>query len=319
MARRLMAAGRARAALAACALVAASALPSASARGQTLTLGDLVGATELARRVADFPRVDPATDAILARNVDRLARSLVLARPLADVVGEASRPDLLGRARWRQRRYDFRLPDSLGAVLDTMLLVVNGELRDALQSRATPAEIDRIRAPFDSLQDAQLRRSLDESAERLRRFEIMYGPGSVKLNAVEAVLNYASQFLPGFGVDPSAGPRPFELVAAYTSTYLTAVEGDARAVSAGEAGVRMYIFARGWGGDGGMKAVLMPRHVAAGWAFTGPGDVAMQAPWREGGRSGPFLAWGDIKVAYITGREKRLLVTRQLQMIPLVF
>ena len=292
---------------------------TAAARSTRLTLGDIVGAVELARRVADFPRVDPATDAILARNVDRLARSRVLTRPLDEVAGDAARPDLLGRARWRQRSYDFDLPDSLGAVLDTILLVVNGELRDALGARgAGEAEVARIRAPFDSLQDAQLRRSLDESAERLRRFEVMYGPGSAKLNWVEALLNYGAQWLPGFGVDARAGPRPFELVAAYTSTYLTMSDERARAVSAGETGLRMYIFARGWGGEGRM-GVLKPRHVAAGWAFTGPDDVALQAPWRERGRSGPFVAWGDIKVAYITGREKRLLVTRQLQMIPLVF
>lgn len=308
-------AGRLKSALVALAL----ATSSAPLAGQALTLGDLVASAELGRRVAELPRVDPSTDAILARNVERLARSRVLTRPLADIVGEASHPDLLGRARFRQRSYDFRLPDSLGAVLDTVLLVVNGEMHDALQGRVTEAEIQRIRAPFDSLLDAQLRRSLDESAERLRRFEIMYGPGSAKLNWVEALLNYGTQWVPGFGVDPLAGPRPFELVAAYTSTYLTTSDGKARALSAAETGVRMYIFARGWGGDGRVSGVLKPRHVAAGWAFTGPDDVGLQAPWRDGSRSGPFVSWGDLKAAYILGRECRVLVTRQLQLIPLVF
>ena len=306
---------RLRVAIVACAI----AIAPRDAAAQALTLGDIVGAVEVARRAADFPRVNPAVDAILVRNVDRLARSRVLARPLAEIAGEASHPDLLGRARWRQRSYDFRLPDSLGAVLDTVLLVVNGELRDALQPRATEAEIARIRAPFDSLMDAQLRRSLEEGAERLRRYEIMYGPGSVKLNALEALLNYGAQWLPGFGSDPRTGPKPFELVAAYTSTYLTSAGGKGRAVSAGEAGLRMYVFRTGWGGNGGIAAILRPAHVAAGWAFTGPDDVALQAPWRDGARSGPFVAWGEVKVAYILQRERRLLVTRQLQLIPLVF
>lgn len=284
-----------------------------------LTLADIVASAEYARRVSDFASRQPAADAILVRNLALLTTSTVLDRPLAEVAGSAARPDLLGRAKERQRRYDFRLPDSLPAVLDTIVMVVNGELRAALAGRATAEEIARIRAPFDSLLDAQLVRSLGESAEKLRRFEIMYGPGSVRLNLLEAGLNYAVQWVPGFGVDAQAGPRPFELIAAYAPTYLTMADGDARTVSVAETGVRMYIFKPGWGGEGKWQSLLQPRHVAAGWAFTGPEDVAFRNPWKERSRSGPFVSWGDIKIAYITGRESRVLITRQLRFIPLVF
>jgi hypothetical protein len=301
--------------LAGCALAAAP----ASARAQELTLGDIVASVEYARRITDFARQEPAVDAILVRNVDLLAQARVLTVPLADVVGQASHPDLLGRARLRQRSYDFRLPDNLPSVLDTILMVVNGELRDRLESRASASEIDRIRAPFDSLQSLQLRRALEESAEKLRRFELMYGPGSVRLNVVEALLNYGAQWLPGFGVDAQGGPRPFEIVAAYTSAYFTYADERARAVSAAETGVRMYIFREGWGEEGLLKALLRPRHVAAGWAFAGPEDIALQAPWRGNNRTGPFINWGDLKVARITGGESRWLVTRQLQFVPLLF
>jgi hypothetical protein len=291
----------------------------APAQVQRLTLGDLVASAEYARRVADFANRQPAADVILVRNVARLTASTVLDRPLDVVVGSASRPGILGRAKERQRSYDFRLPADLSAVLDTIVMVVNGEMRAALRDRATGEEIARIRAPFDSLLDAQLVRSLDESAETLRRFEIMYGPGSVRLNALEAGLNYLVQWVPGFGVDRLAGPRPFELVAAYAPAYVTFTDGEARALSAAELGIRMYIFSPKWGGGRGVPAVLQPRHVAAGWAFTGPTDVTLQSPWRDRSRSGPFVSWGELKVAYITGRDSRVLLTRQLRFIPLVF
>jgi hypothetical protein len=235
------------------------------------------------------------------------------------------RPGLLGRAKERQRSFDYRLPDSLPAVLDTIVMVVNGEMRRALAGRATEEEIARIRAPFDSLLDSQLARSLQESAEKLRRFEIMYGPGSVRLNMLETGLNYVAQWLPGFGVDPQAGPRPFEIVAAYAPSYFTFRDGDARMISAAETGIRMYMFGRRDDAAGSddmasrIAALLRPRHVAAGWAFTGPDDIALQNPWRSRTRSGPFLSWGDIKIAYMTGKDARVLVTRQLRFVPLMF
>jgi hypothetical protein len=294
------------------------------AGAQQLTLGDIVASAEYARRISNFPATQPAVDVILVRNLARLTSSNVLDRPLGVVAGEAMKPGLLGRAKERQRTYDYQLPDSLPAVLDTIVMVVNGEMRRALSGRATDAEIARIRAPFDSLLDAQLARSLQESAEKLRRFEIMYGPGSVRLNMLETGLNYVAQFIPGFGVDPQTGPRPFEIVAAYAPTYFTLSDGDARMVSAAETGIRMYMFGKRSDNPTNEMAskvagLLRPRHVAAGWAFTGPDDVALQNPWKSRSRSGPFLSWGDIKVAYMTGKDARFLVTRQLRFVPLVF
>jgi hypothetical protein len=293
-------------------------------RAQQLTLGDIVASSEYARRVSDFASRQPAVDAILVRNLSRLTSSKVLDRPLNMVAGEAMKPGLLGRAKERQRAFDYQLPDSLPAVLDTIVMVVNGELRRAMAGRATDAEVARIRAPFDSLLDAQLARSLQESAEKLRRFEIMYGPGSVRLNMLETGLNYVAQFIPGFGVDARTGPRPFEIVAAYAPSYFTLNDGDARMVSAAETGIRMYMFGKRSETSTNdvadkLAAVLRPRHVAAGWAFTGPEDVALQNPWKSRSRSGPFISWGDIKVAYVTGKNARFLVTRQLRFVPLVF
>ena len=291
---------------------------------QQLTLGDIVASAEYARRISNFASAQPAVDAILARNLSKLTTSRVLDRPLGEIAGEAMRPGLLGRAKERQRTYDYRLPDSLPAVLDTIVMVVNGEMRRALAGRATEEEVARIRAPFDSLLDAQLSRSLQESAEKLRRFEIMYGPGSVRLNMLETGLNYLAQWVPGFGVDPIAGPRPFEIVAAYAPSYFTFRDADARMVSAAEAGIRMYMFGKRDKATSGeaasrLDAILRPRHVAAGWAFTGPEDVPLQNPWKSRSRSGPFVSWGDIKIAYMTGTDARFLVTRQLRFVPLVF
>ena len=290
-----------------------------AASAQSLTLGDIVASVEYARRISGFTVAQPVADAILMRNVAKLGASRVLDKPLREIVGDAERPSLLGMAKEQQSQYDYNLPDSLAPVLDTIVMVVNGELRAMLQQSASEEDIARIRAPFDSLLDAQLVRSLDESAEKLRRFEIMYGPGSVRLNLLEAGLNFAAQWLPGFGVDARGGPKPFELIAAYAPTYLTFSDGDARTVSVAETGVRMYIFRPGWGGDGRLSATLKPRHVAFGWAFTGPEDVSFRNPWKDHSRSGPFLSWGDIKIAYVTGSSSRLLVTRQLRFIPLVF
>jgi hypothetical protein len=84
-----------------------------------------------------------------------------------------------------------------------------------------------------------------------------------------------------------------------------------------ELGVRRYLWSAG--GDGVLAGVLHPRHVAIGAVVAGDTDGALGSPFRGSSRFGGFVAWGDFKVAILGGAQSRVLLTRQLQIIPFVF
>lgn len=283
-------------------------------------LGDIVVAVEYARLITGFSQHAPQADAVLVRNLRKLIESRVLTRPLAEVERDAAGRGLLARAREQQSRYDFGIPDNLTDVIDTIVMIVNGEMREPLGRAASEVELARIRAPFDQLADVQLAASMSKSARALERYERMYGPGSVQLNLVETGLNYAAQWLPGFGVDKEHGPLPLELVSSWSPMYLTYAAGHAEAVSVFEAGVRSYIFRSDWGKAGGLRSILKPGHVTAGVAVAPEGDAVMRNPFTSASRMGVFLAYGTIKVAWVgSGDDSRFLLSREMRIIPFVF
>ena len=192
-------------------------------------------------------------------------------------------------------------------------------LIDSLDNANVPRdEVRSLLRAYDALDAKLLAGALDRTLARLGRYERKFGPGAPRLNAIEVLLNYSVQTLPGFRYDPVKGPGPWEIVASYTTAYFTYTNSAPEVVSASEFGLRHYNFREGWG-KGGLRGYLKPGHLAFGMAVAGEKDGPLVWPGRGDTRLGGFFAWGDLKVAYVGGNNSRWLVTQQFQIIPLVF
>jgi hypothetical protein len=187
-------------------------------------------------------------------------------------------------------------------------------------NRRTSAEAKSIQKSVDAFQNAQLSVAYSETLRRLHGFEVKYGPGSATLNFVEVVENFYLQRLPMFrpGKD---GPGAWEMVSAYSTTYITTVQGQAKGMSVIEIGLRRYNFSYDPDLKSGLSSWLIPRYWTGALAIGDGEDGALRWPLSGKPRFGGSLSWGDLKVAYLydTGDRWRLLVSRQLQLIPHVF
>lgn len=159
----------------------------------------------------------------------------------------------------------------------------------------------------------------DRALDRIARYERKLGPTSARLNGPEVLLNYAAQrWLPRFRADPLKGPSPWEIVASYTPGYVTRSADRVQAVSASEFGLRRYLFGDRFG-QSGAHGLLYPSYWSAGVVTASDRNGALVWPWEGRNRTGGFVSWGSIKVAYIPDRAGSFLVTKQFQAIPFVF
>lgn len=295
-------------------------------RSTTPRLGDVVASVTAAARRVDFAAGNPAANAVLDSVAARLSSSPAEERSLAQVasVVVAPAPSLGIVARWD--RDDFR--DALDArlVADVNLLrqIAMTPLRAALEARLGTAATDSLLAPVDSLHAAVLRAGLARNEEKLRRYAIKYGPGSPSLNAVEVLLNYGAQRLPAFGPSRDGWPGPLEVVASWSTTDLTVGRDAAgrrrpRLVPAADLGIRVYRFGNASGAAGRLQRLLHPAHVSSGVALMGGSDAPLSAPWSGRTRMGAFVAWGDLVAGFVGGREPRVLLGRDLPLVPYLF
>lgn len=189
--------------------------------------------------------------------------------------------------------------------------VVRAALGDSLAR-----DLSRITETADGILAMQAR---DAALTRLARYERKLGPTSAPLNGVEVLLNWGAQlWVPGFRPSTRQGPSPWELVASYVPTYATVVEKRAQAVSASEFGVRRYLFGQQYGAEG-WRGVLYPTYWSMGAIVVSDRNGALVWPWENRQRTGIFAGWGATKVAYVRGRKGEWIVSRQVQLIPLVF
>lgn len=283
------------------------------------TLAGLAAALRTAMRLASFAESHPELYARASQALSRIENSAVTLQEAAALTGK---PGLNALSRLHQRRFDFNAAgfvsaDSLEADLQLLKSVANNELTEALDEKLDESTTDALLQPVTQLQEAQLQISLNESIERLRRYERKFGPGSAPLNGPEILLNYLLQRAPGFGPHAN-GPGPLEAVLSYSSAYLTFKNQEPAAVSILEIGLRHYNFGAGWGGSG-FAGYLKPGYFTFGLAIAGEKDGAFTWPFRGKERLGAFFSWGDIKVAYLGGNDSRWLLSRQFQFVPLIF
>jgi len=229
----------------------------------------------------------------------------------------------VARARGRDRLIGADVTEK-GSLAESMrfLASVQFELHDSIATRVSRDSARGIEHAMDRLRDIQRGAVFDRLQDRLQHFAIKYGPGSPRLNAVEAAANFfVFQRLPGFKPG-SNGVSPLEFVSGYSTSYGTVANDAATAMSVVEVGVRIY----NWGFDPSPESVpsaLKPRYWALGLAASSEKDGALRVPWEKNRdtRYGPFASWGDFKVAYLLGEDDdwRVMVSRQLQLIPHLF
>lgn len=292
---------------------------------RTLTVGSMVTSARTALAVGAIPASDTLVRPWVARLVARLERPAVMALPLAVVAEAAHRAE--GReagfarvARWKRAPTIPGWGAGDAADLDTLVRLTAIELRRGMESRTPEVpedSVDLILEPLTALNASRLTRSLAQSLEKLNRYERKYGPHAPQLNIAEVGLNFVAQWVPLFAPNAEGWPSRFEMIASYVPSYLTVVDEKATPVTVGEFGVRGYLWKRGWGGDEG--GVWRPGYFSFGLAMAGPADGAFQSPFRGERRLGAFFGWGGAKLAVIGGRDRRILVTRQLQVIPWAF
>jgi hypothetical protein len=256
----------------------------------------LQGATARLRRVQRAADAAPPVDAF----------------SLARAFGSAEHMRVLGgSAGW------------LAQDVDSLLWFYGSYLEDPIAEWPDTALRDGIESRVQQVRHALLLRAQEEGLARLRRYEIKYGPGSPRLNVAEVLLNAGLQRLSLFGPGPR-GPSPWEALLAYSTSYVTVDDhGEAKAVSVLEAGLRRYTF--GWAPQETRLwlRLLRPRYGSAGVAMAEARDGALRWPLRgaseKSTRVGPFLTWGDYKVAVLLGGESRWLVSRQVHLLPNLF
>lgn len=286
----------------------------------TFTVAALTAAARTGDSIADFRASNPATHARLTAVLARLDRPEVMRLPLS-LVARPERVTGIGRqagfafvSRATRPSNAPGLAEYDGPALDTLAMLMAQELPRALEPILGEDRTDRLLEPLEAFNFARRNVSIAQSLEKLRRYERKYGPGSPRLNAVEVLLNYGAQWLPGFRPDVEGWPGALEVVASYVPTYLTLADGKGRAMSVAELGFRRYLWSKGFG-----SSVLKPGYVSLGLAVAGERDGAMTSPLRGKSRVGAFLGWGESKIAYVGGSENRVMITRQIQLVPWVF
>jgi hypothetical protein len=177
----------------------------------------------------------------------------------------------------------------------------------------------RFRLVAETAQGLVSRQARDRAITRLAHYERKLGPTSARLNGPEVLLNYAAQrWVPLFRPTPLGGPSPLEIVASYAPGWVTITHSKLTAVSTAEFGIRWYLFGEKFGRSGG-AGLLYPSYWSAGVVTASNQNGALVWPWQGSDRTGPYVSWGSLKVAYVHRDRGSWLVSKQFQAVPFLF
>ena len=289
------------------------------------TLADIFARLRAGEELVGFAAASPLLDRRIAALESYFRRANAIDWTLDQLtdVYTHRRADLPTVARWdRHAPYlDPGLVDSL-VVLNT---IAHGQLLAALQARLSRPSLDSLYKPIDDFGTMVLVKAKAANQEKLRRFYVKYGPGSPQLNLAEVGLNYLGQlFIPGLLPSVDGWPTPYELVATYRTTDLTAAQSDARhltgrVVTTAQLGVRMYGFGENCGMGGRFAQLTNPCQSSVGAFLMGAQDAPLKRVWGSGVRGGFYLARGKYHLGYVVGGEKRVVFGVDQQVIPYIF
>lgn len=301
-----------------------------SASGQTAyaagTLGHVVSSLEEVATRVEFSALDPDASARLGNVATRLGAANAFGYHYSEIARAiaAARPSFGAISKVNRGVYDARLAPSVLADIAELRQIANNPLRRAMDSRLGEAATDTLLAPLDSLHVAILRAALGRNLEKLKRYEIKYGPSSPTLNAPEVLLNFVAQRLPAFRPTPDGWPSPNEMMASYSTTDLTRAADPAgetrfKIVSSARIGIRRYHFSDGRAFMRTVRRVAGGRHTSVGLALMGREDRPLSSPIGNGARTGVFIGVADTYVSLIGGPNRRIVLSRNLKIVPYLF
>lgn len=281
---------------------------------QTATVGDLLRAARVGDSAAATATDFAAAHVLLSRMLSRLERPAI-AHIRLEVIAESR----FGFRTVLRKQEVTSLTVLEAASLDTLAIVMEQELPDALSARVGRDSVTMLLAPLDAFNIARRRQSLMDSREKLFRFERKYGPNAPPRNLAEVAANFAAQWIPAFQPSAEGWPSRLELIASYVPTYVSGSlsEHTLHAVTALEVGVRIYSWRADWGGAQG--GALRPAYWSLGTVVAGERNGAFTSPLAGTSRFGAFFGWGDNKIAVIGGRAPQLLFARQVHLVPWAF
>jgi len=308
-------------------------LTGAASAATSVTMGDLVTSVRQAAVVADFESVESMANERLQECLNLVEGSGVTGLTLEEFAKAPERPDLRMLGHGNREAFAY----GLAAEMDTVGLqwavrqvrgISENELDDALKDALTVSmgdaaaareAADSLLRPVTVLQREMWLDSLAQNLGKLKRYEQKFGPRSPRLNGVEAVANLLIQPMPGFGPDKDGWPGPLEIIATYDTAYLTVADGRPDLLSTAGFGIRCYLFADGWGEADWLMGMLKPAYFSLGMLVAPEEDGALLWPWDGEYRTGGFVTWGEVKLAYVGGDEARFMVSREFQAIPWLF
>jgi hypothetical protein len=288
------------------------------ARADTITVGDYC---QVARMVVAAPAVIAAlgNDArAVESNAAVLCTPALSPMPLRTVRGDQP-ASLAGVARLHADAYRQLSRNVFAAMESFRSLTRTDALRPVVRAALGDSANTALVRATETAHGLIVLETRNAALARLSNYERKLGPTSARLNAAEVLLNYGAQrFVPGFTPSVTRGPSPWEVVASYVPTYGTYANGKPQAVSASEFGLRHYLFGERFGASG-WRGLLLPTYWSAGAVVVSDRNGALVWPWQDRQRTGAFVSWGSVKLGYVKGRHGQWLLSRQLQVIPLVF
>ena len=259
------------------------------------------------------------SDAELARASGALICNPLLTHfSLASLSGRSHAP-WQGVARRNVNSYNEAQRGALDAMTE-FRAIVRAPAVDPVVKRALGEDATAFINVAETAHDLVSAMSRDRALQRLANYERKLGPTSARLNAPEVALNYLAQrFIKGFTPTPLGGPSPLEVVASYAPGYVTVASfTKATPVSVSEFGLRWYLFGEQFGKPG-FKGLIFPTYWSVGVITASNRNGALVWPWRGPDRSGPYFAWGSLKVGYIDRDGGSWLFSKQFQAIPFAF
>ena len=294
------------------------------------TLDDVLTSLRKGADTLDLARTNPAQNQALD-SISAMLRAADAAPLSIDALAgfiTKTHPSFSDVARWRsEREAPWAQPWFYDALVRLRRLAnaAGSGIGPQLVARFGAATAEHFIAPMDELETKILRNAQAINTEKLRRYEMKFGPESARLNIVEVVINYLierpswSPFAPD-----ENGPSPFELVSSYSTSGLTAnrtADDKVRAhlVAGAHAGFRFYRFGEKKSGGNALQKFLAPKYVGAGAFFMGAQDRPLISPFETGHRSGGFLDWGPARAGFTAGKDWRIVLGVGKQILPYLF
>lgn len=299
--------------------------PLAAQAPPTFTVGEMLDRTQQCAASAHFSAVKPEPSRLLDSVIAVLRATDVTGATVGDMAAASTgnQATLRQVLRWDRRSTSAMVQPAVQGSMLAFRQIVTSRLDSVLRDSLGDDSTRTCLAPVEAFRDRFQELSQQTLTDRLRRYEVKYGPEAPKLNAVEVLVNYLAQWVWPFA-GTEAGPSPFELVTSYSAADLAVSSMDSAGThvtlaSGTQLGVRVYLFGPGRGSGSRIDRFLKPTHVAFGVVSMNESTQGLNGPFEGHQQVGGFLSWGNARVAFAGGSNWRLMLSVGSQLLPYLF